>query len=138
MERLKHRRDFLRVAAARRKWVAPGLILQICPHGEVDGSRRGDPGPGATDAADIRLGLTVSRKVGNAVTRNRVRRRLRAIAERMLPAHAAPGHDYVLIGRAATVGRPFDSLVGDLETALRRSEVYRAGGDGETKQWGTV
>jgi ribonuclease P protein component len=68
----------------------------------------------------IRFGLTASRKVGNAVARNRARRRLREVARLLLPAMAAPGCDYVLIGRRVTLERPFALLLADLETALLR------------------
>jgi ribonuclease P protein component len=74
---------------------------------------------------EIRLGITASRKVGNAVARNRARRRLREAARRVLPTDAAPGHDYVLIGRAATLQRPFAMLVADLQSALRRLRALR-------------
>jgi ribonuclease P protein component len=113
VERLKRRREFLRVAAVGRKWAAPGMVLQAC---SLDS---------ATAATDVRYGLTVSKKVGGAVVRNRVRRRLRVVAETILPKHAEPGHDYVLIGRASTVNRPFAALLNDLEIALRRVKAYR-------------
>lgn len=74
---------------------------------------------------EIRLGITASRKVGNAVARNRVRRRLREAARLVLPTNAAPGHDYVLIGRAATLQRPFPMLLADLQSALRRLHALR-------------
>ncbi len=117
MLRLKRRREFLRVAAEGRKWVAPGLILQ---------ARRRDAaetidGPGV----GVRVGFTVSRKVGSAVQRNRARRRLKAAAERVLPLHADGGQEFVLIGRVATLKRPFAALVEDLETALRKLDAYR-------------
>jgi ribonuclease P protein component len=78
--------------------------------------------------ADIRLGITASRKVGNAVARNRVRRRLREAARIVLPANAAKGRHYVVIGRAATLKRPFGMLVSDLRSALLRLGAYRPGG----------
>lgn len=71
----------------------------------------------------MRVGFTVSRKVGNAVARNRARRRLRAAVDRVMPTRARPGHDFVVIGRAGTLTRPFDSLVGDLTTALHRLDA---------------
>lgn len=119
--RLKRRREFLHVARAGRKWAAPGLVLQaIDRHGSAaTGARDGDRGD------DIRVGFTVTRKVGGAVVRNRARRRLRAAAEAVMPRHAAAGHDYVVIGRAGTLRRPFPALVGDLETALRRLGTWR-------------
>ncbi len=78
----------------------------------------------------IRVGFTCSKKVGNAVARNRARRRLREAAERILPLHAQPGMDYVLIGRTESVGRPFHLLLQDLTQALKRLGAYRSSGDG--------
>ena len=123
VSRLKRRPEFLRVAGARRKWVAPGLILQVRRYAADEF------GPGA--APGFRVGFTVSRKVGNAVTRNRARRRLRAAVERVMPVHAKAGHDFVVIGRAGTVGRSFIALIEDLRTALRRLDAYRDGPDGK-------
>ena len=110
---LKTRKDFLRVRAARRSWGAPGLILQAAP-GE--------------DAASglVRVGYTASRKVGNAVARNRAKRRLRALVARVMPTAAQTGCDYVVIARAATLTRPFDALIDDLSVALARVGEGRA------------
>ena len=120
--RLKRRPDFLRVAGSGRKWVTPGLILQARRHRSTGG--------GGAKNAELRVGLTVTRKVGQAVVRNRARRRLRAVADRVMPGHAMPGQDYVLIARAETVNRPFAALAGDLEAALRGLGAYRNGDDG--------
>jgi ribonuclease P protein component len=117
--RLKKRPEFLAVAGTRRKHVAPGLILQVRRHDE-----RQRPAPGEPL---IRIGLTASRKVGNAVIRNRARRRLREAARLVLPAHAAPGHDLVLIARGGTATRAWDDLLGDLRAALRRLGLWREG-----------
>jgi len=122
VERLKRRREFLSVAAARRKWVTPGMIVQFRP------TQDGEPVGLSGHPAGPRVGFTVSRRVGNAVVRNRVRRRLRAVVERVMADHAAAGADYVLIGRAATASRPFPALVEDLETALRRLGAWRGEG----------
>ncbi len=113
--RLKRRAEFLRVAGVRRKWVTPGLILQAAPQ------------PAGDASPTVRIGFTASRKVGIAVLRNRARRRLRAVVDRVMPLHAVPGNDYVVIARGETVTRPFTALVGDLETALRRLNAYKPG-----------
>jgi ribonuclease P protein component len=108
--RLTRRAEFLKVASGRRKSVAPGLILQALPQ--------------QPDAA-LRVGFTASRKVGNAVARNRARRRLRAAAAQILAAHAAAGHDYVVIARHETLKRPYAELLADLAAGLKRLGVYR-------------
>ena len=66
------------------------------------------------------MGLTVSKKVGNAVVRNRVKRRLRALARAVLPEAGIAGADHVLIGRAGGIERPFAELVADLKRALAK------------------
>ena len=101
---LKTRADFLRVAATRRRAVTPGLILQAA-HRPAESGR----------VALVRIGFTASRKVGNAVTRNRAKRRLRSVAASILLDKGKPGTDYVLIARASTADRPYDALVADLE-----------------------
>ncbi|USG61760.1 ribonuclease P protein component [Sneathiella marina] len=108
VERLKKRADFLRVASVRRKWAAPGLVLQAaCDTAEQNTGR-------------VRVGFTVTKKVGNSVIRNRVKRRLRAVAQDVIPGHAIPGWDYVLIGRQMTINRDFRDLQTDLRTALKK------------------
>ncbi len=116
--RLKRRADFLRVAAARRKWAAPGLILQAAPQPESSEQA-------SVPKDSIRVGFTASRKVGNAVKRNRARRRLKALAAEMIAAGANPGLDLVLIARPATVDRPFDELRRDLQQSLNRTKAAR-------------
>lgn len=137
LERLKRRSEFLRVAAGRRKWAAPGLVLQAAPAisapppAKHDEGIRGAPLPPTPSeesaAPTLRVGFTCSKKVGNAVARNRARRRLRAAAAQILAAEAAPGFDYVLIGRQETLHRPFALLLQDLQTALKRVGAIRKG-----------
>ncbi|WP_339713827.1 ribonuclease P protein component [uncultured Sneathiella sp.] len=106
VERLKKRADFLRVASVRRKWAAPGMVLQAAKRSDLPG----------TDG--VRVGFTVTKKVGNAVIRNRIKRRLRAIAQEVIPAYADDGWDLVLIGRNATKERNYEDLRRDLRKSL--------------------
>jgi len=112
MGRLLRRSEYLRMAKTGRKTATPGLVLQAAP----DGAK-----PNA-----LRVGITASRKVGNAVTRNRARRRLREAIRAVFPVHAAPGHDYVVIARQMTATQPFDDLQRDLVNALARLKLDRA------------
>ena len=106
---LRVRREFLAVAKGDKQ-VQRGLILQAqC--------RKPDT---RINAAAIRFGLTATKKIGNAVIRNRTRRRLRVLAHEILSAHGQPGYDYVLIGRAATTHRTWDGLRSDLRSALKK------------------
>jgi len=107
-QRLKRRAEFLRAAGRGRKAALPGLVMQAF--------LRGDPGP-------ARIGFTVTKKVGNAVVRNRTRRRLREAARLVLSEAAPAGADLVLIGRDSTRRRPFRALMDDLRQALKRCGV---------------
>jgi ribonuclease P protein component len=117
--RLKSRADFLRVAATHVRAVRPGLILQAAPQPERD-----------MPAQSPRVGYTASRRVGNAVARNRAKRRLRAAAASLLPERGKDGMDYVLIARGETGSRRFADLLGDLDGALRQLARPRRGRDG--------
>jgi ribonuclease P protein component len=116
LARLRTRAEFLRVAAARRRAARPGLVLQAAVRS-----------PDSDDDI-VRVGFTASRKVGNAVVRNRAKRRLRAAAAEVLARAGRPGTDYVLIARDATSARAYADLVGDLAAALRQIEQPRRGG----------
>lgn len=119
LRHLRKRPEFLRVARTGLKSVTPGLVLQAGPRPAApeeiqDAQQAREP--------VIGYGLTASRKVGNAVTRNRARRRLRALAEEILPGEGRPGFDYVMIARAETPSRPYMELIRDLKSALSHLE----------------
>ena len=105
--RLKRREDFLKVSASGDKWVTPGIVVQALKH----------------NLDCIRLGFTVSGKIGNAVARNRGRRRLKALVGEFFPEMTRPGWDIVLIGRTATLDRDFSALRHDLRKALNKLGV---------------
>jgi ribonuclease P protein component len=135
--RLKRRSEFLRVAGIRCKWATPGLILQAAPAPEESPplslaiNEAGRVSSRDVAPFALRVGFTCSKKVGNAVARNRAKRRLRAAAAAILPTHAAPGYDYVLIGRQETLRRPYALLLQDLQTALKRVCANRNGNRAE-------
>jgi ribonuclease P protein component len=108
-QRLKQRADFL--AAARGiKASTSAFVLQARP--------RQDGGP-------ARFGFTVAKKVGNAVERNRVRRRLREMV-RAAALAARAGNDYVVVGRKTALAVPFAQLLAEFERALRQVHEKRA------------
>ncbi|PPR78030.1 MAG: Ribonuclease P protein component [Alphaproteobacteria bacterium MarineAlpha3_Bin5] len=105
--RLKQRKEFLDIAASGKKWVTPGLILQA--------KKRIDK--------KIGIGFTVSRKVGNAVARNRAKRRLRVLASEALKNDTLAGYSFVVIGRAETNKRPYSVLRQDFVQALAKVDM---------------
>ena len=108
LERLKQRKDFLRLAHAKRVH-STSFVLQARDRG---------------DAQALRVGFTCSKKVGNAVARNRAKRRLREIARLILPRFGQIGHDYVLIGRAnVTASTKFTALQDELLASLRKLQA---------------
>ena len=74
----------------------------------------------ADDDDLVRVGFTVTKKIGNAVVRNRMKRRLRALVRETFPAHAIPGADHVLIGRSSGIERDYATLAGELKRALAK------------------
>jgi ribonuclease P protein component len=104
MERLTRRNDF-RAAASGLRASAGAFVVQA--------RRRAEDGP-------VRIGFTVSRQVGNAMERNRVRRRLREMVRLAAGGGMHGGHDYVLIGRRAALAAPFGEMRQELDAALRR------------------
>ena len=93
----------------------PGFVLLVRARGDGDPAKR--------------VGFTVTKKIGNAVVRNRCKRRLRALARDVLPAAGVSGADHVLIGRSDGVERDFATLLAELERALARLSSARAPGD---------
>ncbi|WP_417600770.1 ribonuclease P protein component [Pararhodobacter oceanensis] len=105
---LQKRSDFLAAAKARRAPVA-GFLLQARQRNEAE------------PAEGVRVGFTCSKKLGNAVTRNRAKRRLRALAREALLPHAQDGWDYVLVGKPrATVTREYSDLLADMAQAIAK------------------
>lgn len=104
MSVLTKRADFL--AANRGLRIArPGFVLLVNPNG-LD---------------QVRYGITVTKKIGNAVVRNRMKRRFRALLREMLPTSGLPGHDHVMIGRETGIERDFAKLREELAMALSRA-----------------
>ena len=103
---LKKRSDFLAANSGRRA-NTPGFVLLVRDRQD------GDP--------VIRVGFTVTRKIGKAAVRNRMKRRFRALAREVIPANGRPGSDHVMIGRSGGVERDFGQLRKDLEQALRKA-----------------
>jgi len=105
--------------------VTAGLIVQAR-------QRKDGETPASGNEKAVRVGFTVTKKVGNAVIRNRVRRRLKAAAGEVLPDYAHAGQDLVIIGRMATIKRPYAALKKDLEKAIRKLNVDRNEDGGKT------
>jgi len=114
--RLPQRADFLRLQSAGRKQVTPAFILQAAAR------------PPTVAGTEPRVGFTVTKKIGNAVIRNRVRRRLRALAREVLVPTARTDLDYVLIGRHDAVRRDYAAMADDMRRALRRLKADTAEG----------
>ena len=100
---IKKRSDFL-AANRGKRYATPGFVLLV--------RDRQDDNPA------IRLGITITKKVGNAVIRNRMRRRFRALAQEMLADKGKAGADHILIGRDSGIERDFDALRADMVKAL--------------------
>lgn len=113
LDHLKKRSEFLAVAGTNRRYTTPGLVLQARQLTPDDQS-------GAEMRTPVRVGFTATKKVGNAVIRNRARRRLRAAVGDVLADLAAQPADLVLVARQGTITRPFIELKNDLRLALRK------------------
>lgn len=128
VETLKKRSEFLRIRGGAR-WATSSFVLEAKPRVE-----RAEVEDGSTSSskAGPRFGFTVSKKTGSAVTRNKIRRRLKAAVAELAPKLAVAGSDYVLVARTSAAARPFASLLADLEQAFVR--VNRAMSSGARRE----
>ncbi len=106
---LRRRADFVAAAKSGVRYVKPSVVIQ-CRKCQVQ----------ENEPAVIRVGFTATKTVGNAVIRNRVKRRLRAAIAQLMPVLGVPGYDYVCIGREQTYKGTFSDLIRDMKHALKR------------------
>lgn len=109
LETIKRRADFVALNTSGKKWVAESLVLQVMPSESLEPS-----------SDKIEIGFTVTKKVGNAVVRNRIKRRLRAAAADVLASKAKKGYRYNVIGRLPALNAKADKLRSDLRWCLKR------------------
>ena len=114
IQRLTRRPEFLAVAAAERTYATISVVVQAKPASDPEVAE-----------APARFGFTATRKIGGSVQRNRARRRLKAAAALLGPAHARPGVDYVFVARGAALDRPWDDLLRDVALAMDRAPETR-------------
>ena len=108
LTRIVKRSEYLRVKQRGTSIAEPGVVIQAAPVAN------------SSSYLQPRVGFTVSKRVGNAVKRNRARRRLKSIASDVLPNEGFQAWDYVFIGRLVTLNRPYDLLLEDARSALRK------------------
>lgn len=104
---LKKRSDFVRMNSSAARFVVSNFILQMMQNNTIA-------------EGDIRVGYTVTKKLGNAIIRNRIKRRLREAARKTIPTHAKPGRNYVFIARHKALKCDFTELVREMEFAFSR------------------
>ena len=117
MQRLKKRNDYVKVARGARTPRRGFLLQSICRPDAADNGA----------GAEARFGFTVTKKMGNAVVRNRIRRRLKEAVRLAGAAAADPGRDFVLVGRRPALDMPFSDLVSDVVGAVRAAASVKAG-----------
>ncbi len=134
LQTLKKRAEFVR-ARNGRYFAAHGLVLQAVRLSSASPEK--SPASYADEGQrPARFGFTATKKLGNAVIRNKIKRRLREAVRAIAPQMARPGYEYVLIGRKSTLKRPFSSLLQDLTIAFDRvhgKRVYGKGGNNRRK-----
>ena len=108
--RLQKRPEFLCVASQGKKWVSDSVIVQYHP---------------VTEGGDFRYGVTATKKLGNAVIRNRCKRRLRAAMDELFKEIDLYPADVVLIARPATITGDWEKLIKDLRWCFKRLEAYQ-------------
>ncbi len=127
LDTLKKRSDFLRLNKQGKKFVGKNMVVLSLKRpftGEVvtDGVVTGEVATGEAEASSravIRVGYTVTKKLGNAVVRNRIKRRLREVSRMTLPLSGVPGFDYVIIGRKYALHAEFTAVLREMQTAMR-------------------
>jgi ribonuclease P protein component len=107
---IKKRSDFVNIKKNGEKSYAKGLILETKENKNPTGN--------------IRVGYTATKRLGNAVTRNRIKRRFRALSSQILPLLARPDYDYVIIGRKGTLERSLEDLKKDLKYSLHKTNTH--------------
>lgn len=122
LARLTQRKQFLAAAELGRRFRSSAFTVQV-----LDAPLRDADGNDARETDGLRLGLTASRKVGNAVKRNRIRRRLRVAAAEALAAQAGRPCDVVIVARPETLTAGFRTLVGELSVAIERARPQGQG-----------
>jgi len=117
LDRLKKRSEFLAVAGTNRRYTTPGLVLQAR---QTTSDEHVGIGELRAQRSAVRVGFTATKKVGNAVVRNRARRRLRAAVAEVMDGFTARPADLVLVARQGTITRPYGDLKNDLRLALKK------------------
>ncbi|MAE52107.1 MAG: ribonuclease P protein component [Micavibrio sp.] len=118
---LKKRADFLSIQSGGRKWVCKGFVVQV--------ARTPDDSP-LEENDHLRCGFTVTKRTNkSAVKRNRIKRRMRAVAADVLSVYGRGGYDYILVGRPDMLTRPYAALCKDLKWCLRKLDLLQDRGD---------